>query len=376
MRGELQARTLPVLRTQSSRTTSPTEVPFDASLWRQEGQRLRCLACARGCVLGSGDLGFCTAVMNRNGALHSTAYGVIGEASVTPIENKPVYHYLPGARVLSLGGIGCNLRCKFCQNYELAFRSANGGGGVAAPNLLPEHAIAAALERQAEGIGWSHNEPTISPMYMRDCARLARAAGLFTVVATNGLLTHEALDFLGPWLDVYRVDVKSLDRGFYERVGGTNRIDDMLPIASRAQREFGIHVEIVTNLMPGFNDSDEHAQRLAARLVRELGADTPYHLTSFVPYAFMLDVPPTPPETLQRVKSIAHKAGLRFVYTDSLVVPGDASTRCPNCEALLIERRAGAVYLRGLDERGGCGACGAELGIVTRQTRQSRTVYH
>jgi pyruvate formate lyase activating enzyme len=148
----------------------------------------------------------------------------------------------------------------------------------------------------------------------------------------------------------------------------------MLPLASRAQREFGIHIEIVTNLMPGFNDSDEHARRLAARLVSELGADTPYHLTSFVPYAFMLNVPPTPPETLQRVKSIAHEAGLRFVYTDSLAVPGDASTRCPLCEALLIERRAGAVYLRDLDEHGDCGACGARLGIVTRQTRQSRNV--
>lgn len=357
-------RGIPLTQINSSPDILRTEVTFEPCLWRQEGHRLRCLACARRCLLGVDDVGFCTAVVNRRGKLQSTAYGVIGEASVTPIENKPVYHYRPGARVLSLGGIGCNLRCKFCQNWELAFRSAEHGGGLSAPNLLPSQAIDLALQQRCDGISWSHNEPSISPMFVRDCARLAREAGLFTALVTNGLLTYEALNFLGPWLNVYRIDVKSIDPAFYERVGGTKRIGDMLPLARRAKFELGIHVEVVTNLMPGFNDSDDHARRLATRLVNELGPETPYHLTSFVPYAFMLDVPPTPPETLQRVKAIAHDAGLQFVYTDSVEVPGDASTMCPSCGALLIERGPGFVHVRELDEHGGCGACGARLGIV------------
>lgn len=361
-------KTVPIIRVMDSNSAARTMFPFDAALWRQEEDRLRCLACARGCLLGPDEVGFCTAVANRGGVLQSTAYGVVGEASVTPIENKPIYHYRPGSRVLSLGGIGCNLRCRFCQNWELAFRSAKNGGGLAEPNLLPQQAIELALQQHCDGIGWSHNEPSISPMFVRDCARIAREAGLFTVLVTNGLLTHEAMEFLGPWLDVYRVDVKSIDPAFYEKVGGTNRTDDMLPLARRAKHEFGVHVEVVTNLMPGFNDSDDHAQRLASWLVNELGSDTPYHLTSFVPYAFMLDVPPTPPETLQRVKAVAHDAGLRFVYTDSMVVPGDASTMCPECGSLLVERGPGYVRVRALDKTGACGNCGASFGIVAQPT--------
>jgi len=316
-------------------------------------------------LLRDGGVGFCTAVINHQGALYSTAYGVIAEASVTPIENKPVYHYRPGTRTLSLGSLGCNLRCAFCQNWEIAFRDARDAASLTEPNLPPERAIMLALEQQCQGIAWSHNEPSITPGYTLDSARLAREAGLYTVFVTNGLCTHEAISVLGPWLDVYRVDVKSSDAAFYRRIGATDRIRDVLPVAQRAQREFGAHVEAVTNIMPGLNDDDNQLTRLADALVSALGENTPWHLTTYVPYAFMTDVPPTPPATLARAREIGRQAGLRFIYTDSIDIPETAHTFCPNCQALLVERVSGSVIVHAMTPTGACEQCGAASGIVT-----------
>jgi pyruvate formate lyase activating enzyme len=346
-----------------NRQVTATMRALRPGLWGEEGRARRCLACARRCLLQRGATGYCTAIVNLDDALYSTAYGVVSEASVTPIENRPVYHYRPGSRVLSLGGLGCNLRCLFCQNWEVAFRDARTGGGLDAPNLLPERAVEVALEQGCDGLAWTFNEPSIAPMYTLDCARLARAAGLYTVFVTNGMLTSEALDLLGPYIDVYRVDIKSLEPAFYQRVAGTARIADIFPVAVRAQQEFGIHVEAVTNLMPGCNDSDEHLSRLAERLVTRLGVSTPWHLTTYVPYAHMTDVLPTPPETLQRARAIGLRAGLRFVYTDNPAAPETANTFCPRCRALIIERGPGGVTFHALRDDGACNCCGMALGI-------------
>ncbi len=335
------------------------------SLWNVEKGGIRCLACSRRCLLHDSSTGFCTAIVNRHGMLYSTAYGVIGEASVTPIENRPVYHYRPGTRTLCLGGLGCNLRCAFCQNWEVAFRDASRGGNLSEPNMLPERAIELAREQHCEGIAWTFNEPSISPMYTLDCARLAHEAGLYTVFVTNGYMTHEALTLLGPYIDVYRVDVKSLDAAFYQRVAGTAHIGDILPVARRAQQEFHIHIETVTNLMPSLNDSNDQLTRLADAIVAQLGVETPWHLTTYVPYAHMTHIPPTPPETLDRARAIGLKAGLRFVYTDNITASDEANTICPTCGTCVIERVARYISLHALAPNGACAVCGTPLGIVT-----------
>lgn len=342
-----------------------------ASLYRSSGAKTQCLACARRCQLHEGATGYCTAITCRSGRLLSTAYGVIAEASATPIESKPIYHYRPGARVLSLGGLGCNLRCRFCQNWEIAFRDARDGGGLQTPNLTPDDAVALALREGCAGVAWTFNEPSISPVYVRDTAQLARAAGLFTVFVTNGMLTPEALAWLGPWLDVYRVDAKSLDAAFYRRIGATGRGTAALPLAALAQREYGAHVEVVTNLMPGLNDADGHVQRLAAAIRERLGEQTPWHLTSYVPYAFMTDVPPTPPATLQQVRRIALGEGLQFVYTDNPEEPDSAWTTCPHCGVVVVERDSFGVRLRALDSQGNCASCGGLLPIVVAASGSS-----
>lgn len=344
---------------------------IDSSLWQREEEALRCLVCTRACLLKEGSTGFCTAITRRRDALFSTAYGVVSEATVTPIEMRPVYHYRPGTRTLCLGGVGCNLRCGFCQNWEVAFRDAREGGGLSQPNLPPERAVELALEQRCEGIAWTFNEPTISPMYLLDCARLAHEAGLYTVLVTNGLMTHEMLDLLGSSIDVYRVDIKSMDEGFYRRVAHTSRISDMLPVARRAQREFGIHVEAVTNLMPTLNDSDEHLERLSHAILTYLGEDAPWHLTTYVPYAHMTHIPPTPVATLARAREIGLQSGLRFVYTDDVSAPGTADTICPACGECVIERSAHRVRLRALAQDGTCTRCHASLGMTVATSFKS-----
>lgn len=343
--------------------------PLPPSLWQTEEKGVRCLACARRCLLHRERVGYCTAIVNWRDTLYSTAYGVIGEASVTPIENRPVYHYRPGTRTLCLGGLGCNLRCAFCQNWEVAFRDARDGGKLAAPNVTPEQAITLALEEGCAGLAWTFNEPSIMPMYVYDCARLAHESGLYTVFVTNGYLTSQALQLLGPHLDVYRVDLKSLDAAFYRRVAGTNRIEAILPLAREAQEEYGIHVETVTNVMPSLNDSDEHLERLAEQIAHTLGVNTPWHLTSYVPYAHMTHIPPTPPETLMRARALALRAGLRFVYTDNPAAPETAQTCCPDCGTLLVERVAHRVTLHALNADGNCANCGSKTGLVISPRR-------
>jgi pyruvate formate lyase activating enzyme len=341
-----------------------TSRKLPSSLWQVEQQGVRCLACVRRCLLHRDSLGFCSAIVNWQDQLYSTAYGVVSEAYVAPIENKPVYHYRPGTRTLSLGQLGCNLRCSFCQNWEVAFRDARHGGGLSTPNLLPEQAITLALQQKCEGIAWTFNEPSITPMYVYDTARLAHAAGLYTVFVTNGLITREALQLLGPYIDVYRVDVKSIERSFYKEVANTARISDILPTARDAQQTFGIHIETVTNLMPGLNDSTDHLERLTARIIDYLGAATPWHITTYTPYAHMMHIPTTPATTLMHARDIAQRAGLQFIYTDNIAAPSTAHTFCPNCGVLVIERHMQHVIRHSLKDDGNCAQCGVALGIV------------
>ena len=339
---------------------SATTWPMDDGLMAAENGGVRCLACSRRCLVREGDTGYCAAVGNQDGRLHSLAFGMVREATVTPIENRPVFHYRPGTRVLSLGGLGCELLHSPRQNREVVFHDARGRGPTA-PNLPPERAVELALDRRCQGIACTFDEPSISPMYTLEVGRLAREAGLYMVFVTNGLMTPEALDLVGPALDVYRVDLESLDRAFYRRVARTGRIDEILPVVQRAQRLFGIHVEAVTNLMPGLNDSEEHLTCLAERIVTELGPLTPWHLTSSVPHAHRRDVPPAAVATLTRARAIGLTQGLRFVYTD---LAGDASTHCPDCGALAVERPGPTVRMWAVRPDGRCAVCDASLGMV------------
>ncbi len=347
----------------------PAQIPHTAralpqSLQQECGNEIRCLACARGCTLHESQIGFCSAVTRWGNSLYNTAYGVAGELAIKKIEEK-AFHFKPNSSVLSIGQLGCSLRCSFCQNFDLAYSNASQGGNLDEPNAPPEQIIAAALEYGCDGISWSHNEPTISPQYVYDCAALAHQHGLYTVLVTNGLITYEAMDFLGPVIDVYRVDIKSLDASFYKTVAGMPSNKTLLPVTAYGWQKYGFHLETSTNLMPGLNDSEDHLERLTCAIKDYLGKDTPWHCTTYIPYAFMAHIPATPSETLQKARNIGIKNGLSYVYTDDLAFPETHNTFCPNCHALLISRNLDEVKLYSFNtNKNCCSYCNFKINIV------------
>lgn len=269
-----------------------------------------CRMCQRYCTIPPDQSGFCHTVINQNGVLYSTIYGLIAEHGIDPIEKKPVRCYRPGTRVLSLGTFGCNLRCNWCQNWEIAFVDAR--KPVAAQRYAPADVIATALRAGCAGIAWTYNEPSIWVDYIADCAIAARAAGLYTALVTNGLFSAESIAVLQPLIDVYRVDFKSLDDRMYRdhcHLPAHQSILDNIVTMHRA----GVHIELVTVVMPDYI-ADEHIARMAEWIRQQLGPATPWHLTRFTPYARLTSLPPTTPAALADAGAIAHAAGLRRVY--------------------------------------------------------------
>ncbi|TET39163.1 MAG: AmmeMemoRadiSam system radical SAM enzyme [Dehalococcoidia bacterium] len=316
-----------------------------------EGEKVRCNTCPRHCVLGEGRRGFCFTRQNQGGKLFSLIYGEVASLSINPVEKKPVFHFYPGSRWLSLGALGCNFRCPGCQNWELS----HSRGGTA-NYLSPEELVSLAKRHRCLGISWTFNEPTIWLEYTIDGAKLAKEQGLYTNYVTNGYITEEALDAIGPHLDVYRVDIKGFSRGSY---GRTAHIADFVPIleaAKRAKEKWGMHVELVTNLTPGYNDDEKELRGIANWICRELGAYTPWHITRFFPHLKLSHLESTPLATLERGRRIAHEEGLYYVYLGNLPGHSGENTYCHQCARLLIGRHVFDVIEYNLTE-GRCRYC-------------------
>jgi pyruvate formate lyase activating enzyme len=299
-----------------------------------KGEKVRCNTCPRHCVLGEGQKGFCFTRQNQGGRLFTLIYGEVASLSVNPIEKKPVFHFHPGSRWLSLGALGCNFRCPGCQNWELS----HSRGGTA-NYLSPQELISLAKRHGCMGISWTFNEPTIWLEYTLDGAKLAKEQGLYTNYVTNGYITPEALDTIGPYLDVFRVDIKGFSPTSY---GRTAHISDFAPIleaAKRAKKEWGMHVELVTNIIPGCNDDEEELRGIARWIRDELGAYTPWHITRFFPHLELSHLDPTPIATLERAAEIAREEGLSYVYLGNLPAHPGENTYCHHCGRLVIKRQ-------------------------------------
>lgn len=321
--------------------------------------RLRCLACQRGCVLSEGERGFCLARANESGELVSLTYGRVAALHWAEVERKPLFHFHPGRVMLSVGSLGCNFRCEGCQNWELAHadvdREIPGTRFIA-----PEELVKLALERGALGISWTYNEPAIWFEYTLDAAHLARAAGLKTNYVTNGSLTVDALDSIGPFLDAYRVDLKGFSEETYRRVANFPDFEGILEVALRARHRWDMHVECVTNIIPTLNDDEGELRQLAEWIAGSLGREVPWHVTRFVPQHRLSQLPSTPVKVLEKVRRIGLDAGLRFVYVGN--VPGHPAenTYCPGCGGAVIER-AGLSTPRVLLDGNACRFCGTPI---------------
>lgn len=330
---------------------------------RLDKDRVHCRVCPRDCTIAEGRAGFCCVRGNEAGILYALTYGKITSAAVDPIEKKPLFHFYPGTNVFSIGSAGCNLRCIHCQNWQIAHDRPSNGSLAGLNEMSPEQAVAAAKQSGCAGIAWTYNEPTIWLEYTIDTAKLCRAEGLYAVYVTNGYATEEAVDAICPHLDAYRVDVKGFSDSFYKKLSGIGNWRTILGAAERAKSRWGCHVEIVTNIIPTMNDDEEQLKGIAEWIFKTLGEATPWHVTRFVPYLELSDLPMTPVETLDRAREIGLAAGLKFVYIGNVPGHPGENTYCPACGHINIERSGYSVELREFN-LGRCSNCGHDLGFL------------
>jgi len=329
-----------------------------------EDKKVRCNVCRHNCVVANGNLGFCRTRINSNGILYTLIYGKVSSLNSDPIEKKPLFHFYPGSLCFSMGTLGCNFRCPGCQNYEISHARAD-TFVVGVENISPEEAVSLALKNKCQGISWTYNEPAIWLEYTLDCAKLAKKKGLYTVYVTNGYMTPEALEVMSPYLDAFRVDIKGFSEETYQKISGVKALAGVLDSTKLAKKKYNMHVECVTNVTPTINDDENELRELARWICKELGPETPWHVTAFYPYLDLSDLPPTPVSKLEKTREIGFKEGLHYVYIGN--VPGNEgeNTYCEKCKNLLIERSGFWVSKVNLKDNK-CPKCGAQIAIKLR----------
>ncbi len=307
----------------------------EAAFWCQEGNAVRCTLCPHFCLIEEGKNGFCGARGVRDKKLYALTYGKIAASAFDPIEKKPLYHFYPGHKTFSIGGLGCNLRCRHCQNWHISCCDV-GGRLTGMDEISPADAVTLACDNGCESLVWTYNEPSIWYEYILDTAPLAQLAGLKTVMVTAGMINPDPLQTLLPHIDAYRLDLKGFSGDFYRWLTGIDCLDQILENA-RAAYAAGCHVEIVTNLIPGHNDDEVQLRGLARWIVQNLSANIPWHLTAYYPN-HDLKVAATTTSALERGVEIGLEEGLSQIYIGNL--PGHESQHsyCVGCRAGLIMR--------------------------------------
>ncbi len=323
------------------------------------GNFVRCNTCQWHCRIAPEKAGVCERYENRSGKLFNLNYAHASSVAADPVEKKPLYHFYPGTLCFSLGSWGCNFHCHGCQNWSIACTTKQ-AQDAPAYEISPEESINLAQTHKCHGISWTYNEPTMWLEYTHDAARLAHKAGLYTAYVTNGYITTEALDALGPYLQAWRLDVKGFDADTYKKIAKISNWQTILECASRAKNKWGMHVEIVTNIIPSINDDNEQLRGIAEWISAELGELTPWHVTRFYPQHKMLEYPATPLATLEYARDIGHQAGLKFVYIGNAGMHQSTDTMCYSCRSLIIRRNGFRTDVLGLSGSR-CKYCGAEL---------------
>ena len=324
---------------------------------RLEDGRVQCDLCPRACRLREGQRGLCFVRGRRDDAIVLLAYGRSSGFCVDPIEKKPLNHFLPGSSVLSFGTAGCNLACHFCQNWDI---SKSRETDTLAAAASPEEIAAAADALGCASVAFTYNEPVIFLEYAVDVADACRARGIKTVAVTAAYIRPEPRADFFAHMDAANVDLKAFSDGFYRRIcaGSLRPVLDTLEYLATETR---VWVELTTLLVPGRNDSDEELDRMTRWGVEQLGPDVPWHFTAFHPDYRMLDVPPTPRQTLTRARSIALANGVRYAYTGNVLDRVGGSTWCHRCGALAIEREGYRLGVYAVTPEGCCDACGARI---------------
>ncbi len=318
---------------------------------------VRCNLCAHRCLIREGRSGICGVRENREGILYSLVYGRLVSMAVDPVEKKPLFHFYPGTEAFSIATVGCNFRCRFCQNADIS-QWPRERGEVIGEYVPPETVVQEAKRSRCRSIAYTYTEPTIFTEYAYDVAVLARKEGIANIYVTNGYMTPEMLDYFHPYLDAADVDLKSFRDGFYKTQCGA-RLQPVLDVLKKMVAQ-GVWVEVTTLIIPGLNDGDEELREIANFIRTELGPQYPWHISRFYPHYQMLDRPPTPVQTLHRAREIGYSAGLRYVYEGNVPGAGGEDTLCPQCGRPVI-RRWGFTVLEYALRDGRCAHCGGQI---------------
>ncbi|MDA7817108.1 AmmeMemoRadiSam system radical SAM enzyme [Sulfurimonas sp.] len=318
----------------------------------KDENHITCILCKHYCSLKEGKHGICGINFNEDSQLVNKSYGHPSALNIDPIEKKPLYHFLPSSHSLSIGTVGCNFRCPFCQNYEISQTSEVNEGVT----YSPQDIVKLAVQNRCESISYTYNEPTIWYPYAKDIGVLAKEQGIKNVFVSSGFESPEVLEDMKSWLDATNIDLKSFSHDYYKKVLKTNLDGVLESLIEFAKSD--IWLEITTLLINGVNDSDEEIEMMARFISTKLGTDVPWHFSAFHPDYKMLDTPSTPLATLQRARDIAYKHGIKYVYLGN--IQNDSSTYCYNCEAKLIDRVGFKSHIQNIVDSK-CASCGEHI---------------
>ncbi len=334
----------------------------EATLYDKLNGRVICTACSRYCSLKDGQTGFCGIRKNIGGKLYLLSWGLSTSMNIDPIEKKPLFHFKPGSKVLSISTTGCNWMCKYCQNYDISQRRT-----VEGYSLSPDDARIILKKYRADGASYTYNEPTIFAEYAKDIAEEIRKVNGFNTFVSNGYMSREAVEYVSSFLDAITVDFKGNANDFFAKKYINIKSYDPVFSALKLLKEKGIHIELTDLVVPveGIGDNLEDVGLLVSWIKSNLGEKTPIHFTRFHPDYLMNDIPPTPISVLENHYRVAKEEGLEFVYLGN--VPGNKleNTYCPRCGRLVIERNGFSVTKKFYDDSGHCLFCGEDLHIIT-----------
>jgi pyruvate formate lyase activating enzyme len=323
-----------------------------------DDQKVKCNLCSHRCLIKEGRRGLCSVRENQAGILHTLVYGKLIARHVDPIEKKPLFHFLPGTLSYSIATVGCNFRCRFCQNADIAQMPGDHKGVIIGDAVTPQEVVDAAEKAGCRSISYTYTEPTVFFEFAYDTAKIAHERGIRNVFVTNGYMTAEALEMISPCLDAANVDLKAFTERYYHDLCGA-RLKHVQETLKR-MKDGGIFVEVTTLIVTGLNDDSAELKNLAGFIAKELGTETPWHISRFHPTYKLTERPPTPLKTLTKAREIGRQAGLKYVYTGN--VPGDSgeNTVCYGCGEMVIERWGFQVGNMRIKD-GKCSQCGAGI---------------
>ena len=319
-----------------------------------DDDKIQCRVCNKNCIINPGDKGDCQVRENRDGILYTLNYGQVSSASSDPIEKKPLYHFQPGTETYSVGSIGCNFECPFCQNWNISFADIE---KFPTKKITAEELIELAKNNLCKSISFTYNEPGIWLEYILDVMKLAKKEDLKIILVTNGYHSLEALELLIPNLDAVNIDLKG-DSEFYKTLCNSKRAPVLKTI--KKLNDSRIHIEITNLIIPEHNDSDEILTDLI-QSIYDINPEIPIHFTRFFPNYKLMTSPPTPIETLESAKKLAQNIGLKYIYIGNVPF-ADNNTYCPECHELIVDRSSFNTNYINL-ENNKCPNCGYEINI-------------